>query len=54
MFVHKLTKINSAITHGFGTPAICAALTALQHYLSEMLRQHDKPSSFQYQSKVNT
>lgn len=43
----------SAITHGFGTPAICAALTALQHYLTEMLRQHDKPMTLQYSSKVN-
>jgi len=38
----------SAITHGFGTPGICAALTALQHYLTEMLRQHDKPMSLSY------
>lgn len=40
----------SAITHGFGTNAICAALTALQTYLSEMLRHHDKPLSFGYSS----
>merc|ERR1711953_1494100 len=40
----------SAITHGFGTNAICAALTALQSYLSEMLRHHDKPMSLAYTS----
>lgn len=28
----------SAITHGFGTPAVCAALQALQHYLTQLLR----------------
>nr|CAB3266917.1 AP-2-like2 transcription factor AP-2-alpha [Phallusia mammillata] len=32
----------SSTTHGFGTPAICAALTALQHYLTEMLRYQEK------------
>lgn len=42
----------SAITHGFGTPAICAALTALQHYLTEMLRQHDKPMNMNYSTKT--
>jgi len=40
----------SAITHGFGTNAICAALTALQSYLSEMLRHHDKPMMIGYSS----
>ena len=57
--LHSETKISiqqhetlyfSAITHGFGTNAICAALTALQTYLSEMLRHHDKPLSFGYSS----
>ncbi|XP_056437462.1 transcription factor AP-2-beta [Gadus chalcogrammus] len=32
----------SFITHGFGSPAICAALTALQNYLSEALKGLDK------------
>ncbi|XP_078486909.1 transcription factor protein isoform X1 [Ciona intestinalis] len=32
----------SSTTHGFGTPAICAAMTALQHYLTEMLRYQEK------------
>ncbi|XP_063078594.1 LOW QUALITY PROTEIN: transcription factor AP-2-beta [Engraulis encrasicolus] len=32
----------SLITHGFGSPAICAALTALQNYLSEALKGLDK------------
>lgn len=46
----NLNRYFSAITHGFGTNAICAALTALQTYLSEMLRHHDKPLSFGYSS----
>ncbi|XP_026103579.1 transcription factor AP-2-beta isoform X4 [Carassius auratus] len=32
----------SFITHGFGSPAICAALTALQNYLTEALKSLDK------------
>ncbi|KAF0023797.1 transcription factor AP-2-beta isoform X1 [Scophthalmus maximus] len=32
----------SFITHGFGSPAICAALTALQNYLNEALKGLDK------------
>ncbi|MBN3293779.1 AP2E factor, partial [Polypterus senegalus] len=32
----------SLITHGFGTPAICAALTAFQNYLVEALKSLDK------------
>ncbi|XP_073481266.1 transcription factor AP-2-beta [Aquarana catesbeiana] len=32
----------SLITHGFGSPAICAALTALQNYLTEALKGMDK------------
>lgn len=32
----------SLITHGFGSPAICAAMTSLQNYLSEALKQVDK------------
>ncbi|XP_071999871.1 transcription factor AP-2-beta isoform X2 [Engystomops pustulosus] len=32
----------SLITHGFGAPAICAALTALQNYLTEALKGMDK------------
>ncbi|XP_013408012.1 transcription factor AP-2-beta isoform X3 [Lingula anatina] len=37
----------SLITHGFGSPAIVAALTAVQNYLTEMLKFMDKnyPSS---------
>uniref|UniRef100_UPI00358F64C1 transcription factor AP-2-alpha-like isoform X1 n=1 Tax=Myxine glutinosa TaxID=7769 RepID=UPI00358F64C1 len=36
-----LTHFN-LITHGFGGPAICAALTALQNYLTEALKALDK------------
>ncbi|XP_041112769.1 transcription factor AP-2 gamma-like isoform X4 [Polyodon spathula] len=32
----------SLITHGFGGPAICAAMTSLQNYLNEALKQVDK------------
>merc|ERR1712050_811687 len=37
----------SMITHGFGSPAIVAALTALQNYMNESLKYFDKiyPSS---------
>ena len=36
---------NSLITHGFGTPAVCAALSTFQTVLSEMLNYLDKNSS---------
>ncbi|XP_037107188.1 transcription factor AP-2 gamma isoform X1 [Syngnathus acus] len=32
----------SLISHGFGSPAICAAMTSLQNYLNEALKQMDK------------
>ncbi|KAK3579160.1 hypothetical protein CHS0354_022183 [Potamilus streckersoni] len=32
----------SLITHGFGSPAVVASLTAVQNYLSEMLKLTDK------------
>jgi len=32
----------SLITHGFGSPAIVAAMTAVQNYLSEMIKYIDK------------
>jgi len=32
----------SLITHGFGSPAIVAAMTAIQNYLSEMLKLVEK------------
>ena len=32
----------SLITHGFGSPAIVAAMTAVQNYLTEMLKQMEK------------
>ncbi|XP_077991112.1 transcription factor AP-2-epsilon-like isoform X2 [Glandiceps talaboti] len=32
----------SLITHGFGTPAMCAALTAIQNYFTEMLKYQEK------------
>ena len=31
----------SLITHGFGSPAIVASLTAVQNYLTEMLKVMD-------------
>lgn len=36
---------NSLITHGFGTPAVCAALSTFQTVLSEMLNYLDKNTS---------
>ena len=32
----------SLITHGFGSPAIVAALTAIQNYLNESIKHLDK------------
>jgi len=32
----------SLITHGFGSPAVVAALTSVQNYLNEMLKIMDK------------
>jgi len=43
-FQRHLTNF-SLITHGFGTPAIIAAMTAVQNYLSEMIKNVDKRCS---------
>ena len=40
-FQRHLTNF-SLITHGFGAPAIVAAITAVQSYLTEMIRSVDK------------
>jgi transcription factor AP-2 delta len=32
----------SLVTHGFGTPAIIGAMSALQNYLTEMNKTYDK------------
>ncbi|KAI4806794.1 Transcription factor AP-2-alpha [Dissostichus eleginoides] len=32
----------SLISHGFGTPALCAAVTAMQNYLTEAIKAMDK------------
>lgn len=32
----------SLITHGFGSPAICAAMSSLQNYLNEAVKTLDK------------
>ena len=32
----------SMITHGFGSPAIVAALTSIQNYLNESIKYYDK------------
>ncbi|CAF1173370.1 unnamed protein product [Rotaria sordida] len=42
-FQRHLTNF-SLITHGFGTPAIIGAMSALQNYLTEMNKICDKPS----------
>ena len=41
----------SLITHGFGSPAIVAALTAIQNYLNESLKILDK--CYPPQNQVN-
>ncbi|CAI9725816.1 Hypothetical predicted protein [Octopus vulgaris] len=45
----------SLITHGFGSPAVAAALTAVQNYLNEMLKYLDKnyPSQNSQVSSAN-
>ncbi|GAB1608463.1 hypothetical protein Ahia01_001130500 [Argonauta hians] len=45
----------SLITHGFGSPAVAAALTAIQNYLNEMLKYLDKnyPSQNSQVSSAN-
>uniref|UniRef100_A0A672UIT6 Transcription factor AP-2 delta n=1 Tax=Strigops habroptila TaxID=2489341 RepID=A0A672UIT6_STRHB len=44
-FFFCLLPICSLITHGFGTPAICAALSTFQTVLSEMLNYLEKHTS---------
>lgn len=44
-FSFCLLPICSLITHGFGTPAICAALSTFQTVLSEMLNYLEKHTS---------
>lgn len=43
----------SLVTHGFGTPAIIGAMSALQNYLTEMNKTLDKPSSSSASSMDN-
>lgn len=43
-FQRHLTNF-SLITHGFGSPAMIAAMTAVQNYLSEMIKLVDKRHS---------
>ena len=59
-FQRHLTNF-SLITHGFGAPAIVAAITAVQNYLSEMIKNVDKrcppqavvdPSATEFAKKV--
>jgi len=40
-FQRSLTHF-SLVTHGFGTPAIIGAMSALQNYLTEMTKTFDK------------
>ena len=37
----------SSVTHGFGTPAIIGAMSALQNYLTEMNKVTDKTGSME-------
>ncbi len=43
-FQRNLTHF-SLVTHGFGTPAIVGAMSALQNYLTEMNKTFDKTNS---------
>lgn len=42
----------SLITHGFGSPAVVASLTAVQNYLNEMLKILDKNYSTSQNAQV--
>lgn len=46
----------SLITHGFGSPAIVAAMTAITNYLNEMLKFVDKnyPNSTSLNSGISS
>lgn len=41
----------SLVTHGFGTPAIIGAMSALQNYLTEMSKLCDKPMTGSLENK---
>ena len=41
----------SYVTHGFGTPAIVGAMSALQNYLTEMSKTCDKPMTNSMENK---
>ena len=43
----------SLITHGFGAPAIVAALTSVQNYLSESIKYLDKQANGYHQSGIH-
>lgn len=49
-FQRHLTNF-SLITHGFGTPAIIGAMSALQNYLTEMSKLCDKPMTGSLENK---
>ncbi|CAF4352921.1 unnamed protein product [Rotaria sp. Silwood2] len=49
-FQRHLTNF-SLITHGFGTPAIIGAMSALQNYLTEMNKICDKPMAGSIENK---
>ena len=44
----------SLITHGFGSPSIVAAMTAIQNYLTEMLKYVDKNFPNTQNSQMST
>ncbi|CAF0906218.1 unnamed protein product, partial [Rotaria sordida] len=43
----------SLVTHGFGTPAIVGAMSALQNYLTEMNKTFDKTTSTSSSSSID-
>ena len=43
----------SLVTHGFGTPAIVGAMSALQNYLTEMNKTFDKTTSIDNKKDID-
>ena len=43
----------SLVTHGFGAPAIVAAMSAVQNYLNELLKCVDRSAEFHYAAGVD-
>jgi hypothetical protein len=51
MSIQRHLSHYSYVTHGFGTPAIIGAMSAIQNYLTEMNKQCDKPITGSIENK---